>query len=148
MINGVIIKDVISHKDVRGFFREIWRLPIDTGADDLRNGKGQLSHSLVKKGVIKAWHGHLRQGQLNYVATGAITVALYDSRDHSSTYKEIMEFKVSYDKPSVYYFPPGVLHGYNCTEEPMNIIYMTSGIYKLEEEIRVSPAELDSIYKW
>ena len=63
-------------------------MPIDTGADDLRNGKGQLSHSLVKKGVIKAWHGHLKQGQLNYVATGAITVALYDSRTHSSTYKE------------------------------------------------------------
>ena len=31
MINGVIVKDVISHKDDRGFFREIWRLPIDSG---------------------------------------------------------------------------------------------------------------------
>lgn len=148
MIKGVVIQDITSHVDDRGFFREIWRFPENAEIRDLRKGEGQISHSLVNKGVIKAWHAHTEQGQLNYVVSGAIRMALIDARKDSKSFQEFVELKISSEKPQVYYFPPGVLHGYECIDGPMHIIYMTSGIYDLEDEVRVAPEEWESIFKW
>ena len=134
MIKGVVTKNLTTHTDDRGFFREIFRF------SEQFNGVpvGQLSHSLVKEGVIKGWHGHREQSQWNYVVTGLIKVALHDSRTNSQTYEETMEF-LSGDgqELSAYFFPPGVLHGYKCLKGPMQIIYVTSGVYDLEDEVRI-----------
>ena len=148
MIKGVVIQDISSHVDDRGFFREIWRFQENAEIRDLRKGEGQISHSLVNKGVLKAWHGHKEQGQLNYVVSGAIRMALIDTRKDSKSFQEFVELTISSEGPQVYYFPPGVLHGYECIDGPMHIIYMTSGIYDLEDEVRVAPEELESIFKW
>jgi len=145
MIKGVIIKELVTHTDKRGFFREIFRFSEEF---EKING-GQLSHSLVKEGVVKAWHGHKEQSQWNYVVSGKIKVALYDNRPKSSTYRETMEFLVGDDeKPKAYYFPPGVLHGYKCLKGPMQIIYVTSGVYDLSDEVRISKDDPQIGYKW
>ncbi len=134
MIEGVVIKALITHEDKRGFFREIFRFPEEFCCVPI----GQLSHSLVKEGVVKAWHGHREQSQWNYVVNGLIKVALHDNRINSSTYKETMEFLVGDgQQPSAYFFPPGVLHGYECLKGPMQIIYVTSGSYDVEDEVRI-----------
>ena len=135
MIDGVKIIKLKTHKDDRGFFREIFRFQEQFGKISV----GQLSHSLVQEGVVKAWHGHMYQSQWNYVVSGQIKVALYDNRKDSSTYKDTMEF-VAGDgaEPIAYYFPPVVLHGYKCSQGPMQIIYVTSGLYDLDEEIRLT----------
>lgn len=143
MINGVVIKKLETHIDNRGFFREIIRHTDDF----ISNGFGQLSHSLVNQGIIKAWHGHKIQTQWNYVVSGSIQVALYDNRCDSNTFGEIMKFQCGNGSSAqVYMFPPGVFHGYKCIEGPMNIIYVTSGTYDIDDEIRVP---YDSIkYDW
>jgi dTDP-4-dehydrorhamnose 3,5-epimerase len=135
LIDGVKIIKLTTHGDERGFFREIFRFP-EQFADVL---VGQLSHSMVNEGIVKAWHGHVHQSQWNYVLSGQIKVALFDNREDSSTYKESMEFVggIKID-PIAYFFPPGVLHGYKCIKGPMQIIYVTSGVYDLEDEVRVS----------
>lgn len=145
MINGVIIKKPITHSDERGFFREIFRF-----TEEFKNIKaGQLSHSLVKDGVVKAWHGHKEQSQWNYVVSGKIKVALYDNRKNSSTYKEMIEFFVGDgEEVKAYYFPAGVLHGYKCLEGPMHIIYITSGVYDLSDEVRVPDDNSYIEYNW
>jgi dTDP-4-dehydrorhamnose 3,5-epimerase len=110
---------------------------------------GQLSHSLVKDGVVKAWHGHKEQSQWNYVVSGKIKVALYDNRKNSPTYKEVMDFFVGDDEDiGAYYFPAGVLHGYKCLEGPMHIIYITSGVYDLSDEVRISNDNPEIRYDW
>ena len=135
MIDGVKIVELKTHKDERGFFREIFRFPEQF--EDV--AVGQLSHSLVKEGVVKAWHGHVYQSQWNYVVSGQNKVALYDTREDSETYKETLEFTTGDGvDPKAYFFPPGVLHGYKCTKGPMQIIYVTSGVYDLEDEIIIS----------
>lgn len=143
MIEAVIIKALKTHEDDRGFFREIFRF-----SEEFKDvSVGQLSHSLVKEGVIKAWHGHKEQSQWNYVVTGLIKVALYDNRANSPTYKETMEFLAGEgQKPCGYFFPPGVLHGYKCLQGPMQIIYVTSGVYDLEDEVRMSVKIIN--YDW
>lgn len=145
MIDGVKIIELTTHKDDRGFFREIFRF-----TELFENTPvGQLSHSLVNEGVIKAWHGHVYQSQWNYVVSGQIKVALYDNRKTSVTYKETMEFVVADDmKPIAYFFPQGVMHGYKCMKGPMQIIYVTSGVYNIDDEIRISKSDLGIGYNW
>src|SRR5512137_1222238 len=111
MIDGVIHKQLATHADERGFFRELIRV-----TDDFFSaGFGQLSHSLVYPGIIKAWHAHKVQTQWTYVATGLLQVVLHDNRPGSRTFRETMEFLAGDNQPaSLYSLPPGVLHGYRC----------------------------------
>jgi len=135
MIEGVKTIKLKTHNDERGFFREIFRFEEQFPGVSV----GQLSHSMVKEGVIKGWHGHVYQSQWNYVVSGKINVALFDDRKDSSTYGALMEFAVGDNEVSVaYFFPPGVLHGYKCIKGPMHIIYATSGTYDIDDEVRVS----------
>ena len=50
MIEGVVLKDLVTHVDERGFFREIIR----KGDDFFKEGFGQWSHSRMNQGVAKA----------------------------------------------------------------------------------------------
>jgi dTDP-4-dehydrorhamnose 3,5-epimerase len=140
MIGGVYINRLIKHADERGFFCEVIRYTDEF----FKEGFGQLSHSSVNKGVIKGWHGHKYQTQWNYIATGLIKVVLYDSREDSKTHGEIMEFLMGEKQDAkIYSFPPGVLHGYKCINGPMNIIYVTSGTYDLDDEVSVELSMID-----
>jgi len=145
VIDGAKIIELATHEDGRGFFREIFRFREQFGETPV----GQLSHSQVSEGVIKAWHGHVYQSQWNYVISGQIKVVLYDNRENSTTYKKIMEF-ISGDRvePVAYFFTPGILHGYKCLRGPMQIVYVTTGIYDLEDEVRLNTEDLNMDYVW
>jgi len=145
MIDGVKIIKHTTHKDDRGFFREVFRFSEHFEGVPV----GQLSHSMVKEGVVKAWHGHIYQSQWNYVVSGQIQVALYDNRKNSRSYQKLMKFMiVECEESTGYFFPPGVLHGYKCIKGPMQIIYVTSGVYNLDNEISKSNEDLNVDYKW
>lgn len=145
MIYGVAFKDIVTHADERGFFREMIRMTDDCFTE----GFGQASHSLVYAGVVKAWHMHKKQTQWNYVLSGLIKVALHDTRKDSPTYHETMEFLAGDNQTArVYKFPPGVAHGYRCLNGPMNIIYITSGVYDLADEIRIPHDDSSINYNW
>ena len=75
MISGVIFKDLVTHIDQRGYFRELIRVTDEF----FEEGFGQWSHSLMYAGVAKAWHLHLKQTDWWYVASGVLKVALHDS---------------------------------------------------------------------
>lgn len=145
MIEGVQFKALVTHSDSRGFFRELIRVSDPFFAA----GFGQLSHSLVQVGVVKAWHYHVRQTQWNYPVTGLLQVVLVDTRPDSPTNGEQMEFLCGEGQPEqVYAFPPGVLHGYKVLQGPAHMIYVTSGVYDLDEEGRL-PADAASVdYDW
>lgn len=145
MIDGVATKELLTHADERGFFREIIR-----STDDFFSaGFGQLSHALVYTGVVKAWHAHRRQTQWNYVVAGLIKVALHDTRPDSPTYRQTMEFITGDHQPvRAYAFPPGVAHGYRCLQGPMHIIYVTSGVYDPTEEVRIPHDDPAIGYEW
>jgi len=133
-IEGVIIRDIVTHADARGFFREILRVDSDCQAKDI----GQISHSLVNTGVLKAWHYHEKQSQWNYIACGEALVVLYDYRKKSKTFGKKIELRFGDGlMPKAYFFPRGVLHGYKCLKGPMHIFYITSGTYNPTEEGRL-----------
>jgi dTDP-4-dehydrorhamnose 3,5-epimerase len=145
MIDGVIIKRLVTHADDRGFFREIIRVTDDGFAV----GFGQWSHSLVRQGVVKAWHGHTKQTQWTYMVSGLYKVALYDHRPDSPTYRETLELLAGDDQEAqVYGFPPGVLHGYRCLAGPGHVTYLTSGVYDLSDEVRIPSDDRAIGFDW
>lgn len=145
MIEGVILRPLVTHGDDRGFFREIIRVT-DAFFD---GGFGQLSHSLVHEGVLKAWHGHREQVQWTYVAAGVLHVVMHDERPGSPTEGVTLEWRVGDGQDGrVYRMPPGVVHGYRVLTGPAHVIYVTSGTYDPADEVRLDPDDPRVGFDW
>lgn len=144
-IDGLIIGEIQTFSDERGFFREILRCEQITPAFHPQ----QLSHSLVYSGVTKAWHGHLHQTQLTYMATGAGIFVFVDMRNKQGKAPVIVERLVGVaTTPWVAVHPPGVYLGYHCMQGPANVFYATSGNYDPEDELRLPHDNQEIAYSW
>jgi dTDP-4-dehydrorhamnose 3,5-epimerase len=145
MIEGVVLKDLVTHTDERGFFREIIRVTDEFFAE----GFGQWSHSMMYPGVTKAWHIHKVQVDWWYVASGVLKVALHDTRNDSPTYRETMEFLMGDNQPArVLHIPPGVAHGCKCVSGPAHLFYVTSNVYNPSDEGRIPYDDSTIGYDW
>jgi len=78
VIDGIVIKELVTHADERGFFREVIR-----ESDGFFEHFGQWSHSLMYPGATKAWHIHRRQTDWWYVI-GSLTTRAKDRRPRAS----------------------------------------------------------------
>jgi len=145
MIEGVAFRDLMSHTDDRGFFREILR-STDTS---FLEGFGQLSHSYMFDGVIKAWHYHKIQTDWWYVCSGVLRVGLCDMRDDSATHRQTMDFLMGdYQPVRVVKIPPGVAHGCKTVQGPVHLFYVTSHVYNPDDECRVTYDSPDIDFDW
>lgn len=125
MIDGVIIKPLLAHRDDRGFFMELLR------EDDLIFGRfGQASLSMSYPGVIKAFHYHQKQDDIWYFPYGDAQVVLHDMRKDSSTYGKTDVYYMGEHAPYLLFIPRGVAHGYRVLgEKPAYILYFTNLAY-------------------
>ncbi len=140
-IDGVVLKELVTHVDERGFFREVIR-----ESDEFFDHFGQWSHSLMYPGVAKAWHIHQRQTDWWYVI-GSLKVALYDMREDSPTRGQLMEFLLGDGKPGCLKIPPGVAHG--CRALALtHLLYITSNVYAPDDEGRISHDDPTIGYDW
>lgn len=145
MIEGVVLKELITHTDERGFFREIIRV----SDDFFKEGFGQWSHSFMFAGVTKAWHIHKVQVDWWYMVSGVLKVALHDMRSQSPTHRETMELMLGDKQPAVALrIPPGVVHGCKVVSGPAHLFYITSQIYDPADEGRISYDDPEIGYDW
>ncbi len=145
MIDGVELKELTTHRDERGFFREIAR---DT-EEIVTEGWAQVSHSLMHPGVAKAWHVHPNQIDWWYVPVGDLKVALYDTRDGSPTKGQLDElFLGEHYDAQLLKIPAGVAHGCRVIGGLTHLIYMTSKTYDPDEEGRIPHDDPDIGYDW
>ncbi len=146
MIEGVKIKKLIIHRDKRGFFCELIR-----SSDDIfqKSKFAQLSHSMAKKGVLKAWHLHKKQTEWMCVLTGDIKLVLYDTRKEPKTPGRLQEIKMGekFGK-KVVKIPPGVAHGYKVINGPMHIIYVANREYEPRDDLRIPHDDPKIGYNW
>ncbi len=143
-LEGVVFKSLVTHRDERGFFREIIR-----STDALFTGFGQWSHSLMYPGVIKAWHLHRLQTDWWYVAGGVLKVALHDTRESSATRGRTVDFLLGDNQPEqVVGIPPGVAHGCKCLTGPAHLFYITSRVYDPADEGRIPHDDPGIGYDW
>ncbi len=146
MIDGVLVKELVRHDDERGFFEEMIRKTDEFFSE----GFGQVSHSFMQAGVVKAWHIHKTQVDWWYVVRGKIKAALYDTRESSPTYKELNEFTLGGEAPDnkIIKIPAGVAHGLKVIEGPSDLVYVTSGVYAKDEEGRIAYDDATIGYDW
>ncbi len=145
MIQGIEVKELVSHGDERQVFREIIRVtdPFFT------EGFGQLSVAVMNPGSAKAWHIHQRQVDWWYVAVGVLKVALYDLRPDSPTHGELQEVLLGESYPAqILKVPPGVAHGYKVIQGPMHLFYITSNVYNPADEGRIPHDDPTIGYDW
>jgi len=141
VIEGVEIKELTTHADERGFFREIIR-----ETDPFFERFGQWSHSLMYAGTAKAWHHHARQTDWWYVI-GTLKVALHDLREGSPSRGETMEFLLGDRFARCVKIPPGVAHGCRALELS-HLLYVTSSVYDPSDEGRIAHDDPALGYDW
>jgi dTDP-4-dehydrorhamnose 3,5-epimerase-like enzyme len=140
-IQGIEVAPLRAHRDPRGFFCEIFR-------NRRKWPRFQLSHSRVKKGVEKGWHGHRKQSQLTYFASGKFLLVALDYRKGSKTFGQYARFLATPRAVPRWRIitESGILIYYRCLE-PGEVIYVTSGPYDPSEELRVSTREIRPWYQ-
>ena len=145
MIEGVETKELITHADERGYFREVIRASDPIFAE----GFGQWSHTMSYQGVAKAWHVHKKQTDWWYVAVGTVRAALYDTRPDSPTCGELQELLLGANQmPQVLKIPPGVAHGYRVLDGPAHVFYIVSHEYDGTDEGRIAHDDPEIDYDW
>lgn len=144
-IPGVIFKELVTNTDCRGFFRELIR----STDGFFKEGFGQWSHSVMFDGVTKAWHLHQIQTDWWYVASGVMRVGLCDRRKGSPTYNQTMECLMGdLQPPRIVKIPPGVAHGCQTAQGPVNLLYMTSHTYNPQDELRIPYNDPSIVFDW
>ena len=145
MIEGIETKQLVTHMDDRGFFRELIRKSDPFFAE----GFAQWSHSMMYDGVVKAWHYHNRQTDWWYVCSGVLRVGLCDLRKESTTYKQTMDFYMGDLQPQVVLkIPPGIAHGCKTIQGVVQLFYMTSHEYDPDDEIRIAYDDPEIDFDW
>ena len=145
MIDGVSIKTLVRYPDERGYFEEVIR----ESDNFFKEVFGQLSHSFMLRGVVKAWHVHTSQIDWWFCVTGKLKIALFDLRNKSPTFRELNEYILG-DPPNniVVKIPAGVAHGMKVLEGPCHFVYATSSQYDPKEEGRIPHDDPSIGYDW
>ncbi|MFQ5603035.1 MAG: dTDP-4-dehydrorhamnose 3,5-epimerase family protein [bacterium] len=145
MIAGVEIKELETHTDERGFFREIIRKTDGFFGE----GFGQFSHAMMYPGVAKAWHIHKTQVDWWYVPVGNLKVALYDKRPDSQTSGQTQVLFMGENfNAKVLKIPAGVAHGCKVLGGVAHLFYITSNVYDIKEEGRIPHNDTEIGFDW
>lgn len=144
MIEGVKIIQLKQIIDERGKVMHMLKK-----SDEHFQDFGEIYFSVVNPGAIKGWHIHKKM-ILNYaVPYGNIKFVLYDSREDSSTYKEIQEIFIGPDNYCLVVVPPLVWNGFKGIGLQPAIVANCSSIMHDPNEIdRLDPFDKKIPYNW
>lgn len=144
MIDGVKITPLRQIPDERGKIMHMLR------SNDPHFYKfGEIYFSFAYPGVIKGWHEHTRQTQNYAVIQGMIKLVLYDNREDSKTYKELMEIFTGEDSYQLITIPTGVINGYKTIGVKTAIVANCATLpHEPDEMLRYDPLGSDVPYKW
>ncbi len=146
MIEDVKTKNLKVIPDERGRLMEILRQD-----DSLFLKFGQVYMTTTYPEVVKAWHKHEKQTDNVACIQGMIKLVLYDTREKSSTYKEVNQFLIGIHNPMLVQIPPGVYHGWMClSANEAIIVNIPTETYNYEhpDELRIDPHDNDIPYDW
>ena len=144
MIDGVKIKPLSKISDERGMILHMLR------CDDPDFEKfGEIYFSTAYPGVVKGWHEHTRQIQNYAVIQGMIKLVLYDARQDSPTFKELMEIITGEDNYQLIRIPTGVINGFKAIGTKTAIVANCATIpHEPDEIIRYDPFGDKVPYDW
>jgi dTDP-4-dehydrorhamnose 3,5-epimerase len=146
MIEGVVVRQLKSVVDERGWLMEILRKDWE-----VFEKFGQVYVTAAYPNVVKAWHMHKRQTDHLACITGMVKLVLYDDRKGSKTKGEINEFVMGEQNFMLVKVPPEVWHGFKVIGQKTALVLNTPTElydYKTPDEYRLPP-DTDKIeYDW
>lgn len=80
---------------------------------------GECYISEINFNTVKGWKLHSKQTQNISVPSGKINMVLYDNREDSTSFNQLIE--ITLGRPDNYYritIPPGVIYGFKCLSSP------------------------------
>jgi len=122
-IEGVIVKELVSFGDERGFLIETYR------KDFLPEYPMPVMSviSYTKPGIVRGPNVHKKQNDIFcFFGPGDFLIRLWDDRKESKTYGNVMDIFAGEKKQIIFTVPAGVVHGYkniSQSEEGLGISY-------------------------
>ncbi len=93
-------------------------------------GFGQAYLTSTHPGVVKAWYRHATQFDQLALVVGRATVVLYDSREASPSYAQVVEIVLDEASPCLVQIPPGVWHGFRADGgKPLHLLHLNTVPY-------------------
>jgi len=149
-IKDLIIIEPKIWKDDRGYFYESYNEKLFKDAG-INVNFVQDNQSLSQKGTLRGLHAQAdpyAQGKLVRVIQGkAIDVAV-DIRKNSPTYGQYFSIELSGENFTMFWIPPGFLHGFITLEDNTIFQYKVTGMYNKASEIGVIWNDEDLKIDW
>jgi dTDP-4-dehydrorhamnose 3,5-epimerase len=147
-IPGLLVLKRPTHKDERGFFREVFHLDELEQASGVNFKLAQWNHSLSKPKVIRALHAE-NWNKIVYPVSGSMFSAVVDIRPDSPTFGKIETFSFSDNERYALFIPKGVANSI-CTvgEEDVNYLYLVDSYYDGSDTRAVAWDDPDLAIDW
>ena len=86
-----------------------------------------------RRGFIRAWHGHKKEGKYVYVPNGSALVGVVNMET-----EEVSKFVLSDKSPKILWIPPGYYNGFKSLEENTKILFFSTSTLEdsLGDDIR------------
>jgi dTDP-4-dehydrorhamnose 3,5-epimerase len=141
LIHEVGVNALTVHVDDRGYLMEVLR---EDDPHFKRFGYMYVAGDNVK-GIVRAFHKHLKMWEWFYCSHGSARYVLADDRPESPTYKRMNSIVIGQRNPCVLVVPPGVFHGWVSLEDDTQIVAVGSEPYnpKSLDEVRVPANSFD-----
>ena len=134
-IEGVIVVDVKSYGDDRGYFMETYKQP-----DFAKGGIGvdfvQDNQSSSTKGVLRGLHFQINhpQSKLVRVVSGEVFDVAVDLREGSPTYGKWEGVVLSAQNKRQFFIPRGFAHGFLVLSDTAEFCYKCDDVYHPNDE--------------
>lgn len=132
IIEGVKIVELVNHIGEDGDFSEIIKIKENLELEEFPGFKlRQINRSRLEPGTVKAWHLHLRQDEIWYLAPyDRLFVGLWDLRTNSKTKDTKMRLVLGSGKSQLLFIPKGVAHGSaNFMPKAVELLYLVNQIF-------------------
>ena len=134
-IEGVIVVDVKSYGDERGYFMETYKRP-DFVAGGIDVEFVQDNQSSSAKGVLRGLHFQVQhpQSKLVRVISGEVFDVAVDLREGSPTYGKWEGVVLSAENRRQFFIPKGFAHGFLVLSEAAEFCYKCDDVYHPNDE--------------
>ena len=134
-IDGVIVVDVKSYGDARGYFMETYKKP-DFVAGGIDVDFVQDNQSSSVKGVLRGLHFQINhpQSKLVRVVSGKVFDVAVDLRPSSPTYGKWEGTVLSAENKRQFFIPRGFAHGFLVLSDSAEFAYKCDDIYHPNDE--------------
>jgi dTDP-4-dehydrorhamnose 3,5-epimerase len=128
-IEDVFIQPLKKVVNERGHLMEVQKYD-----DPIFPGFGQTYITSTLPGAIKAWYRHHKQVDQIAIIKGELLLVLYDTRENSSSFKQLQEIKMNEKDPVLVQIPTGIWHGFKAVGvESAYLVHLNSKAFSFAD---------------